>query len=376
MDPKTKFKLFKQNKNFCAVPWTNFQVYTNGDFKTCSYGQKIFGNVNETDIEDILKSKEMLQLKQDMLDDKPNPNCVRCHSRAIAEDNFEYLKGHYNHLVKKEDVDYTDIENFDLRCIDLHWSNVCNLRCIMCHPGQSSLIAKDMNMAWPTVNAKVIQTVIDMVVKNQYNLKEIYLSGGEPFYIPHNVRLLKAIDNKDVPLRINTNMHWTDSNKVYEQLKNFNNVQLTMSADAIGEKFDYIRKGASWKTFIENVEKVRNETNFEMRVNTIFSVINADTIDQYIEHFYNIGIKDITINILFRPVEIDARNYPEHKKSVILDKLQKISEIIKDNNNLKNNIQNCIDQINKPKIHEFEHCLDRITATHEKDWRDVFKDLT
>jgi radical SAM protein with 4Fe4S-binding SPASM domain len=375
MDPKSKFKLFKQNKNFCAVPWTNFELYTNGDVKTCSYGKTIYGNINEKSIEKILQDEKMLKLKKDMLDDIPNINCVKCQSRAIESEKFEYLKGHYNYLVKNEDVDYSDITNFDLRFIDLHWSNICNLRCVMCHPGQSSLIAKDLDVVIPSITEENIQSITDMVIKNQNNLKEMYLSGGEPFYIPHNIKLLNLLQNKEIPIRINTNMNWNHNNRMYEILKNFKNVQLTMSADAVEDKFNYIRNGASWNKFIENITMVKKETNFQLRVNTIFSVINANTIDQLINFFYNnLDIKDITINILYIPTEIDARNYPENKKQNIIDKLYKIYSTI-DNINLKNNIQNCIDQIQKTNLHDYTNCLDKITKKHKKNWREVFTDL-
>jgi radical SAM protein with 4Fe4S-binding SPASM domain len=376
MDPKSKFKLFKQNKNFCAVPWTNFELYTNGDVKTCSYGRKIFGNINEKNIDEILQDKKMLELKQDMLDDIPNDNCTRCQDRNIKSERFEYLKGHYNYLVKNEDVDYSDIRNFDLRFIDLHWSNICNLRCVMCHPLQSSLIAKDLEVIVPSITKENIQSVTDMVIKNQYKLKEIYLSGGEPFYIPHNIKLLNLLENKEVPLRINTNMHWNYNNKLYEILKNFKNVQLTMSADAIEEKFEYIRNGASWNTFIENIKMVKKETNFQLRVNTIFSVINANNINELIDYFYNkLDVKDITINILYRPKEIDSRNYPANKKQHIVDKLYKTYNTINNNTNLKNNIQNCINQIQKTNLYNYNECLDKITVKHKKNWKEIFTDL-
>jgi organic radical activating enzyme len=246
----------------------------------------------------------------------------------------------------------------------------------MCWPSQSSLIAKDLDIVTPSITNKNIQNVIEIIIKNQYKLKEIYLSGGEPFYIPHNIKLLTLLKNKEVPLRINTNMQWNKNNKLYKILKNFKNVQLTMSADAIEEKFNYIRNGASWNTFIENIEMVKKETNFQLRLNTIFSVINANNIDQLIDYFYNkLDIKDITINILYRPKEIDSRNYPENKKQIIVEKLYKILNNVKENINLKNNIQNCIDQIQKTKLYDYNDCLDKITVKHKKNWKEIFTDL-
>ena len=195
MDPKTKYKLFKQSKNFCVVPWTNFELHTNGNIITCSVGRTKIGNINDNSITDILNNEKMQTLKQNMLDDIPNPNCVMCQHRRIDDDNksFTYLKDHYNSRIIHEDVDYSDIKNFDMRFIDLHWSNICNLRCVMCHPVQSSLIAKDENIIIPEVNNENIKQVTKMILDKQWQMKEIYMSGGEPFYIPHNITLLSQL---------------------------------------------------------------------------------------------------------------------------------------------------------------------------------------
>ena len=57
MDSKTKYKLFKQSKNFCVVPWTTFELFTNGNIKTCGIGKTKFGNINNNSITDILTSE-------------------------------------------------------------------------------------------------------------------------------------------------------------------------------------------------------------------------------------------------------------------------------------------------------------------------------
>ena len=378
MDPKKKFHLFKTNKNFCVVPWTNFEIYTNGDIKTCSVGKETFGNVNETDIMEILtKNPTLKRIKTNMLNDRPDSNCIECQHRSIDDENFSYLRDHYNPKIVKEDVDYENIENFDLRFIDLHWSNVCNLKCVMCGPSQSSLIAKAENVFISPVKKENIEKINQMVIKNQTLIKEIYMSGGEPFYIPYNHVLLKQITNKDVPIRINTNMHWTPNNKLFQILKTFNNVQLTMSADALYDKFNYIRNGSNWDTFMKNLRFVKQNTNFDIRVNTIFSVINAIDICNLIKFFYfEEQIQDITINTLHSPKEIDSRNYPSNKKEKIVNDIKELINTISTKHiNLISNLKNCINQIQLDNEYEYNNCLDSITKSHTKKWQLVFKDL-
>ena len=378
MDPKKKFHLFKTNKNFCVVPWTNFEIYTNGDIRTCGVGKDTFGNVNETDIMEILtKNPTLKRIKTNMLNDRPDSNCIECQHRSITDENFSYLRDHYNPKLVKEDVDYENIENFDLRFIDLHWSNVCNLKCVMCGPDQSSLIAKAENVFVSPVKKENIEKINQMVIKNQTLIKEIYMSGGEPFYIPYNHVLLKQITNKDIPIRINTNMHWKPNNKLFQILKTFNNVQLTMSADALYDKFNYIRNGSNWDTFMKNLRFVKQNTNFDIRVNTIFSVINAIDICNLIKFFYfEEQIQDITINTLYLPKEIDARNYPNNKKEKIVNDIKELINTISTKHiNLISNLKNCINQIQLDNEYEYNNCLDSITKSHTKKWQLIFEDL-
>lgn len=207
-------------------------------------------------------------------------------------------------------------------------------------------------------------------------MREVYLSGGEPFYIPYNIELMKRIENKDIPLRINTNMQWNKNNRLFQVLKDFTNVHITVSADAVSDKFEYIRNGASWSDFIDNIDYVRQNTTFKFRMNTIFSIMNADTIPDLIMHFYNeLDIKDITINLLLKPKEMDARNYPSHKKGALIKKLESLLTLAKDNKNLSSNIENCIMQLNLPNQHEYNDALDHYTRKHKQDWREVFVDL-
>ena len=113
MDPKKKFRLFRTNKNFCVVPWTNFEIFTNGNIRTCSVGKEIFGNVNETDIMEILtKNPTLKRIKTNMLNDRPDSNCIECQHRSITDENFSYLRDHYNPKIVKEDVDYENAEKF------------------------------------------------------------------------------------------------------------------------------------------------------------------------------------------------------------------------------------------------------------------------
>jgi radical SAM protein with 4Fe4S-binding SPASM domain len=378
MTPKEKYHLFRTNKKFCVAPWTSFQVYADGRVATCSIGKETLGNVNDKSVSQILSNNPIVKrIKTNMLNNVADTNCTICDRRSIDEDGFEYYRDHLNKMIEDKDIDYNDIDNFDLRSIDLHWSNICNLRCVMCRPSQSSLIAKDEGVTITPVTKDTISKITEMIVKNQYKIREIYLSGGEPFYIPQNVELLKKLSNKDVPIRINTNMHWNENNRLFKILKTFNNVNLTMSVDALHEKFNYIRNGAEWEVFIKNFQYIKKNTNFDIRINTIFSVMNADDLCANIKYFYQEqNIKNITINVLYRPKELSARNYPLQKKQLIIDQIEKLmTQIAPEDVNLIGNLKNCITQIKSDNQHDYKDALDRVTKKNKKPWQTVLTDL-
>ena len=142
-------------------------------------------------------------------------------------------------------------------------------------------------------------------------------------------------------------------------------------------KFNYIRNGSNWDTFIENLQFVKQNTNFGIRVNMIFSVINAIDMCNVIKFFYfGEQIQDITINTLYSPKEIDSRNYPINKKKKIVNDIKELLNTISSKHtNLRSNLKNCINQIQLDNEYEYNDCLDSITKSHTKKWQLVFKDL-
>ena len=73
MNHKKKFFLFKQSTHFCSVPWNHFEVFSNGDIKTCSKGNPL-GNINKSTIEEILNGTKLHEIKKDLLNDKHYTN--------------------------------------------------------------------------------------------------------------------------------------------------------------------------------------------------------------------------------------------------------------------------------------------------------------
>lgn len=378
MDPKKKFFFFHQSQHFCAVPWNQIKISPQGAVQTCSKGIHI-GNINNQLLEEILHGQAVHQIKQDILNDRLNKNCVSCHQLRTDNEHFD-RRDYYNPMFKRIDVNYEDLNEFQLNAIDLHWDNTCNLKCVYCNPYHSSLIAAEQGIRFDKLNKQNIDKIIDMIVERQYHMKELYLSGGEPLLIKNNYQLLQRIDNKDLPIRINSNISMaTDKNSVFVELKKFKNVCWVISAEARHEKFNYIRHGSNWDQFLRNLNGIK-QLDHQVRLNSVFFIANVvelfDTVRYFIEHF---NITDITVNQIHNYAELRARNAPHQLKIQALTALDSLltSGLIVSASNLYYNIDRCRRELvaQEENTVDYQKYFDHLDSLRNTNWRKVFPEI-
>lgn len=375
MDPKKKFYLFKQSQNFCAVPWNYVKVSMDGKVTTCVNGTELLGDVHETPIEEILKNSVLHRIRENLYNDRADQNCSEC--VALENDGYSFLRGLYNPMFARNAVDYSGNE-FRLSGIDLHWGSTCNLKCITCWSRQSSAIAQEQGAPILGVSMAAADNIIDYIVDNQTHLREIYLSGGEPTLIKHNLRLLQRLDkNTDCEIRINTNMMFDLDNAVITQLKQFPRVLFTISTDtAVPERFNYIRRGADWNRFVANLSEL-SKLHFRWRVNSVFSVGTALTLPETQEYFLNqFGIEDFTINQMsMGHTYLRARNLPELTKSQVIATLTDHRQKYQHNTNLSGQLTNCLAELSHKATEDYSTYFDHIDLLAGTQWRNIFQEL-
>lgn len=376
MDPKKKFFLFKQSKHFCSVPWNQIKINTDGVVTTCTLGHDDLSNVSD-DFNDIIQHPKLQDIRTTLVNDQLPTNCETCQSREHAESDYKFLRNHYNSMFVRKDIDYLDPTQFKLNAIDLHWSSVCDLKCITCWHKQSSSIAKEENKPILHTPTDKADKIIDHLVENQFELEEIYMSGGEPTLINHNLRLLKRLDkNIDAVLRINSNMMFDKDNKVIEEILKFKNVMFTISVDGMEDRYNYIRRGANWTRLLENLSGIR-KTHAKCRMNSVFFVGTASSmIDTHLFFRDNFGIDDFTINqeSMEHP-EIWCRNLPDDLKESITRDMEDYMESNDGNINLKGQLLNCLEEIKQPQELSYVEFFDAVDARAGTNWREVFPEL-
>lgn len=376
MTPKEKFFLFKQSRHFCSVPWNHIKIDTDGSVATCVNGTNYLGNITKDEIDDILSNSDLLEIKKTLRKDLPSINCKECQKLENTNDySYKFLRDLYNPMFTKSTVDYNNPNEFILNGIDLHWSSTCNLKCITCWANQSSSIAKELGIPIKHTSSDAAEKIINYIVSNQHTLKEIYMSGGEPTLIKHNLNLLKRL-RKDLnfTIRINTNLSFTDTNPLIEELKKFPRVLFTISADVADEKkFNYIRRGADWNVFLRNLETLQ-KLHFSWRVNSVFFVATALYLTDTQEYFMrNFDINDFTINqVGMGHNELRCRNLPHSVKPYVMNKLITHKEKY---HFLTGQLDNCLKEVERPIEESYVSFFEDIDNRAGTNWRTVFLEL-
>ena len=140
------------DKNFCVIPWTGFELEPNGHVRNCIISKDKIGNIYKNNIQDILQSNT--KIKEEMLNGKYPSSCDGCflQEKHRAKD-FESISSRLYYAKEIGPSISTTLfdskNNFDLKHVDLRWSNACNQACVYCHPDYSSKWATELNKKIP-----------------------------------------------------------------------------------------------------------------------------------------------------------------------------------------------------------------------------------
>ena len=342
------------DKNFCVIPWTGFELEPNGHVRNCIISKDKIGNIYRNNIKDILQSNT--KIKEDMLNGKYPSSCDGCflQEKHRAKD-FESISSRLYYAKEIGPSISTTLfdskNNFDLKHVDLRWSNACNQACVYCHPDYSSKWATELNKKIPH-DQEQIQQVKEYVFKNVKNLKNVYLAGGEPMLMKPNQEFLELLykENPNVNLRINTNLSKTNT-RIFEQLCKFENVHWTVSIETIEEEYEYVRYHGDWTAFLENL-KVIKKLPHKISFNMLYFILNYRSLFGCVNYLQNLGFHNnsFVIGPLFTPPHLNILNLPKQI-------LKQLKELLKEKINekpgflLENSYQNLLQYLTETKFY-------------------------
>jgi MoaA/NifB/PqqE/SkfB family radical SAM enzyme len=316
------------NKHFCPMPWTGLMYNVDGKVKNCIRSASSLGNIKDDTIEEILLGPANLTKQTNITDNQPAAGCHTCYELEHGKEGFDIISDRifYIREFKKTPLDTYRPNNFDLQTIDVRWTNLCNLACVYCGPEFSSRWADELGKKISQPTEQQQQDFRDYIYQHAKNLKHVYLAGGEPLLMKENLKLLREL-NPDVNLRINTNLSKVDTG-VFDAVCQFKNVHWTVSAETIEDEFEYIRFGARWQDFLDNLNTIK-KLDHKISFNMLWFLLNYDTVFGYVDYLKKLGFHNnsFIIGALLTPDYLNIRHLPENVLNLLKNKLEsKINE--------------------------------------------------
>lgn len=270
------------NQGFCPAPWVSLYVDPSGRIDHCCISHTNLGYTPQENIQDILASDRNREIKHDMrYNNKLASGCSNC---TVTEDVTTLRKSMLDWFKDTDKELYDNPDNFQLKYLDLRWRNTCNLACVYCGPECSSTWAQELDQQ-NRIDAVQLDTLKSYINDQIENLERVYLAGGEPLIIKDNEWLLQQLleRNPNVEVWVNTNLTNID-NKIFRLLMKLDRVKFIISAEAIGEQFDYIRYHGNWVKFEENFDWLRQNRPFSINnFQCVYNTLTMFNLDKFLE---------------------------------------------------------------------------------------------
>lgn len=431
-------------KNFCVVPFVQLNTRGKGDPRVCcsisgiDYGipkdltidevnngiynheTEVF-NLSKDSIDDLWNSKFMKDFRMKMLNGTEIKNCEFCHrmessgltSKRIGKNKrfFEktepYLKKYY------QENGYVDVMP---QWWEIRLSTKCNLSCIMCAPGLSSMMYKEyskwekqdklepfmqgsLNVAKQSGEEYLSKSKYfkEQIRKNLQNVLYMEFRGGEVFADADSIKFIKEIATteyaKNIQLDISTNATLINES-VVDILNQFAGGTLRFSIDAYKDDDEYIRYHTDWNSVINSMTRSRQlHSGWRFLTQTTVQLLNCLGMDRLVEFFDEYIQEDNSQRFFLGFTTVRGKDYLRHEMVPLELRLQQVEKLEKLKNNLyiftqhelKDTHKKCLDMlIQSLKVKEYtdpnlfyiaKRYFDRLGELRKKDYYQQFNHL-
>ena len=272
------------NNFYCAAPWRGLHINAKGDVKTCCAGNpNMLNNLNSQKIEEILDGAKLKEIRESLRQGIPHQQyCGGCIQREEQGGDSERSW----HNTVNESFDYTNAgANYQFPAIiDVRWNTTCNLSCNYCGSNDSSKWASLQKISVSSDTRHYYTEVCDFIEKHYDQVKEVAMVGGEPLLLPENERLLDVIPPDCIVTLITNLSNPLENNRIFKKLSQRSRVGWSISFDNIGDRFEYVRHGASWKLMLHNLDLVQDlmkNNGHWGGIHAVYNLYNATRLQEF-----------------------------------------------------------------------------------------------
>jgi len=333
--------------NFCFAPWAHLEISSLGEFKPCCVYKEsvkksdgIPYNINVDTISEIYNSKYLQNLRQEFLNGNQPVNCSHCWliERHNGTSYRQRIPAYLGLEAQCLQIEHDSIGN--LISLDIKLGNLCNFKCRICAPVNSSRIAEERlahfnsSIDLKTLNKngrwvenqniwKMLETLGDQLIN-------IDFYGGEPFLIKQHDTFLDFLILKQQTHKIR--LHYNSNGSVYpkhllDKWRQFRKIDIAFSIDNIGKKFE-LERGGDWNMVENNLDNFLKSklSNMTLSIFPTVNIQNVYYIDQIIEWFETKSFDTLIFNLLEQPSFLSIMAMTQPLSELVLDKLNQIPQ--------------------------------------------------
>ena len=347
-------------------PFTGLATREDGAVKVCCRSHPI-GFIQDSSLEEIWNNDSMKRIRQGVLEGKRPAECEPCFS--LEDQGVESLRQrHINGVIPEARInlypnavyamreDYT--MPFEIPTMEIKLNNLCNLKCRMCHPMDST--------AWNDWNevkdfyAKEGNYLSDKIIKLNLERKpfldsfentdnwwesfekllphfrRVEFAGGEPLMDPQHYRILDMLKpyGKNIEIKYATNgttLGISKGRTIHDYWPHFRSVAVNVSLDGIHDVYNYIRSNSNFDEVEKNIKEIQSIPNVS-RVVGAFTAQAGNILQaaECIEYFINkMGIVFYSHRVSY-PNLLSAQVLPPELRGEAIRRLMVVKDLVDD----------------------------------------------
>ena len=355
------------SKSYCAKLWNHQYIHTSGSMRFCcatvdnivdKNGARL--HINDCSLEKVWNVDHVRQTRLKMIKGQSVPACKKCVDQEAR--GYESMRETQD---MEKNFSITDeeghVEKFP-RSMELHFGNLCNLKCKMCGQQYSNQIGKELVeigkkesgfVEWLTKesgnvniwtnnlsveyrwfqNRKIKDKLFSYIAQN---IKTITVIGGEPTVITEFWELLEYLDGrnqlKNMSITLTTNLTNINS-KLTKWLPKLKRWIVWASVDGIGERTEYIRYPSNFKKVCDSLDFYKgllDHNNGSIVLSPAIQLLNIDQLDDILRWWLDFSGGDLDYKFgvswmaqVWYPTICNYDILPTEHKKRIADKLER-----------------------------------------------------
>jgi MoaA/NifB/PqqE/SkfB family radical SAM enzyme len=361
-------QLNNQSKTFCMHPFTGLATREDGAVKVCCRSHPI-GFIQESTLEDIWNNNTMQRIRKQVLNNERPAECAPCFNledQGVESLRQRHIKGEIPEarINLYPNTPLHEIMPFEFPTMEIKMNNLCNLKCRMCNPMDSTSWNDwdEIEQHYVKEDNFLVKKINDLNLKNKPFLdsfvdtdnwwasfekllpyfRRVEFAGGEPLMDPTHYKILDMLapygSNIEIKYATNLTMLGKSNRTVWQYWPKFKSVAVNVSIDGIDTSYEYVRGNASWAELINNIKQIQTIPNISRIVGAVaVQVSNVLILDKMIKYFLDdLGIVFYT-NMVNYPNVLSAQVLPPELKTLAITKLKTVRKLVPEFKYVKDN---------------------------------------